>query len=604
MTQPSRPGTSRLVVPLAKVQAWGDGPHALSHEGRDLVFVRGPRGPRVFHARCPHQGALLSEGEIQEGALVCRNHRWRFDLDTGAEANGRACLTACPVAQRGDELEIEVASIAGGATAAAPRQVAELPGPRGLPVLGHLFTLELNRLHEQLEAWGATHGSAYHLRILGKPILVISEPSLVQTVFRSRPDVFRRTSKVEKVFEELGVAGVFSAEGAAWRAQRKLAMEALAQRNLVGFYPTLRTVAGRLRGRWERASSRGDAVDMLEDLKRFTVDVTTALTFGEDLNTLEQTGDAVVQRRLELLFPTFQRRIFASVPLWRLIRTPRDRQVDRAVGELRVWLSELVTRARARLSDPATANAQPRCFLEAMVAARDEEGRPFSDEIIFGNLMTMLLAGEDTTAYTLAWAVHHLCDHPEAVSRLRDEVDALPAESGVPVDLDTALQASYAGAVANEAMRLRPVAPLVIFEALAPTVLGDIAVEAGGIVMTLTRPPNLGSARFSEPERFWPDRWVGPQPGIAHDASAHIPFGSGPRICPGRSLALLEMKVVLAMLYRNFDVVRAGSHPVEERFAFTMSPSEVRVSLTSRAPAQAVPLEGSRRAPAGGPVAP
>jgi len=271
------------------------------------------------------------------------------------------------------------------------------------------------------------------------------------------------------------------------------------------------------------------------------------------------------------------------LPLWRAIRLPKDRRLDRARDELRAWLEELVTSARARLAAEPARSAQPGNFLEAMLAMRDETGQPFSDPVVFGNLMTMLLAGEDTTAFTLAWAVHQMCESPESVTALRAELDSVLGAANVPGDMEQANRLAYAGAVANETMRLRPVAPLILFEAVGDTTLGDVALPAGSHVLVATRPPVRDPAHFAEPEAFRPGRWLDQHPG-PHDAASHIPFGSGPRICPGRSLALLEMKVVLAMIYRNFEVIRQGrAADVREIFAFTMGPGGLKVQLRRRA---------------------
>ncbi|HEX2657961.1 MAG TPA: cytochrome P450 [Polyangia bacterium] len=583
----------------------GDGPHAVSARGVDLILVRTPGGPRVYQGRCPHQGALLGEGELEAGQLVCRNHRWRFDVDTGARQGGPQCLIACPAVERDGEVRVDPAGLTAVQAAQAPhlssartRKLADLPGPRGWPVLGNALELDLERLHLIFERWARTYGAAFRFRMGSDHSVVVSSPELAQQVLRARPDTFRRVSQVERVFQELCLAGVFSAEGAAWRSQRRLAMEALAQRHLRGFYPTLRAVAERLRRRWEAAAESGATVDMVEDLKRFTVDVTTALTFGHDMNTIDAAGDDVVQRQLELLFPAFNRRIFALIPLWRLVRLPRDRALDRALRDLRTWLDQLVASARARLSQQPDRAANPTNFLEAMITARDESGQPFSDDVIFANLMTMLLAGEDTTAYTLGWAVHHLCDSPEAIKALQAELDA--SGDGVPADLEAANALAYAGAVANESMRLRPVAPIIAVEALSDTFLespdGHIEIPTGTGVIVLVRPPVVEAARFHDPQRFLPERWLDAGAGGAHDPSAHIPFGSGPRICPGRSLALLEMRVLLSMLYRNFQVTRDGRpEDVEERFSFTMSPVGLRVRLARRE-APAVVGRGTRGA--------
>ncbi|HXU81543.1 MAG TPA: cytochrome P450 [Polyangia bacterium] len=573
------------LVPIAGAEALkGEGPHAVSAGGVDLILLRHPRlGPRVFQGRCPHQGALLGEGELEGETLVCRNHRWRFQVATGKRQGGPECLIACSVVEAGGQLLVDLAPMrAEQAPVVARRHIDDLPGPRGLPLLGNALQFDLPRLHAQAEEWAAVYGDLYALRVGKLRTVVVTDPALAQPIFRARPETWRRTRKLEQVFIELGVAGVFSAEGAAWRSQRRLAMEALAQRHLRGFYPTLHRVAERLRRRWEGAAQRRETVDVVEELKRFTVDVTTALTFGHDVNTIEQEGDDVIQRRLELLFPAFNKRIFAVFPLWRVVRLPGDRRLDRALGELRAWLETLVAEARARLdAEPARA-AKPANFLEAMLAMRDEAGQPFADEVIFGNLMTMLLAGEDTTAFTLAWAVHQMCESPDAVEALHAELDGVLGETRVPADMEVANRLVYAGAVANETMRLRPVAPLILFEAATDTTVADVEIPAGTNVLVLSRPPVRDPARFVDPEAFRPERWL--EQGLTpHDAAAHIPFGSGPRICPGRSLALLEMKVVLGMLYRNFSVVRQGkASDVKEIYAFTMGPEGLNVQLRPR----------------------
>ena len=157
----------------------------------------------------------------------------------------------------------------------------------------------------------------------------------------------------------------------------------------------------------------------------------------------------------------------------------------------------------------------------------------------------------------------------------------------VPDDLDTANRLAYAGAVANEAMRLRPVAPLIVVESIEATMIGDVEIPANTVVVVLTRPPTTDATHFPDPGAFNPARWLDAgKPGDGGGAgvnTGYIPFGSGPRICPGRSLALVEMKVVLALLYRSFVVTRDGqSGDVREHFAFTMSPEGLKVHLQRR----------------------
>jgi len=567
----------------------GDGPHPISAGGTDLVLLRTRSGVRVYEGRCPHQGALLGEGEMDGETLVCRNHRWRFDGETGRRiGKGTECLRACPVVEEGADVLVDISGLAAASTpAAAPaRALDDLPGPRAIPIFGNALQVDPERLHVTLEQWAEKYGPLYLARVGSRKMLVVSDAELVEPMYRARPDMYRRPSEVEPIFEELGVSGVFSAEGDAWRAQRRLAMEALSLRHLRGFYPTLAHVAQRLVRRWNDAADAGRELDVADELKRFTVDVTTQLVFGHDLNTLEKGDEHIIQRHLEHIFPAFARRLNAIVPYWRYFRLPVDRRVDRAVQAVYEWLTLVITQARAGLAaDPARAE-NPTNFIEAMLVARDAEGRPFSDEVIFGNGLTMLLAGEDTTAYTLAWAVHHLCDVPQAAAALREEADAIFSASDVPADIEQANRLAYAAAVANESMRLRPVAPAPFFEPKVDVVVGGVAVPKGTMIVSLARRATLDPARFDKPQDFAPERWIeAGANGKAHDASVHTPFGSGPRICPGRSLAILEMRVALAAIYKNFDVERVGaSADVRERLAFTLGPLGLRVKVRRRVP--------------------
>jgi cytochrome P450/nitrite reductase/ring-hydroxylating ferredoxin subunit len=561
----------------------GDGPHAISANGIDVVVVRTPTGWRAFEGRCPHQGALLGEGEVDGGVLVCRNHHWRFSIDSGQREDGPQCLVSCPIIERKRAIFVDVSELSRQAgRPLAKRTLDDLPGPSGLPFLGNTHQLDLKKLHLRLERWAAQYGPVYLFRRGSIPVLVVSAPNLCDQVMRARPETFRRDSDFHAVFREMGFEGVFTAEGNAWRTQRKLVMAALAQRHLRGLYPNLSAVATRLKKRWERLADTGAPVDITSELKRFTVDVTTLVTFGHDVNTVEK-GDDVIQRKLELVFPVCILRLFALFPIWRLIRLPRDRRLDRALADLRAWLSDLVTAERARLAVEPERAETPSNLLQAMVAARDNEGRHFRDDVIFGNLMVMLLAGEDTTAHTLGWAVHELCDSPEWALELRREADELLGAFDVPDDIETAHKLVRAGAVANETMRLRPVAPIVvILEANVETVVGDVLVPKGTRVAVLSRPAACSPDHFVEAQAFQPQRWLC-ETNVAHDVAAHIPFGSGPRICPGRSLALLEMKLLLAMLYKNFEVQRAGDvGEVKEAWALTMSPVGLKVRLRRR----------------------
>lgn len=468
-----------------------------------------------------------------------------------------------------------------------------LPGPKGLPLLGNLLQIDVTRLHTILEDWARRYGPRYLLRVAGRSAVVISDADTINEILRDRPDGFRRRGALRRTMLEIGIDGVFNAEGADWRRQRKLAMHAMNTNHLREFFGRLEQVTARLERHWQRAADSGAAVDAQRELMRFTVDVTSGLAFGRDLNTLAQTGD-VIQTHLEKIFPALVRRLLAPFPYWRYVRLPSDRALDAAVAEVHKLVNEIIAEARERLAREPERNARPTNFLEALIASQAAEGSHFTDSEIVGNALTILLAGEDTTANTLAWMLHFMIEHPEVQARMREEADRVLGPGTVPADYATTESLHLIEAVAHEAMRLMPVAPFLVMEPNTDIRLGDLHVPEGTSLYLLTAAIARDDRHFGEASAFRPDRWLDPETrnGAAHDTRAFLPFGAGPRFCPGRHLAMLEIRMVMAMVCRNFAVERApGSPPTEELFGFTMMPKNLFVRLRRRPDARSMPTQ-------------
>ena len=471
-------------------------------------------------------------------------------------------------------------------TAARPtRALSDLPGPRGWPVLGNTPQIDVSRLHTILGAWAEQFGLFYRLRIGQADVVVIADTELIHEILRERPDGFRRLGTVRTAMLELGIDGLFNAEGIAWRRQRKLTMHALNTHHLLEFFGRLEQVTARLKRRWERAAARGERVDAQRDLMRFTVDVTTSLVFGHDLNTLEETGD-VIQRHLDKLFPALGRRAVAPMPYWRWFKLPADRKLDAAILEVHKLVNNLVAEARARVAASSSGGSGSANLLETMVAAQCDDATGFTDTEIVGNTLTMLLAGEDTTANTLAWMMHLMAEHLEVQSKMQAEVDRVLGGAERPVDYARTEALHYIEAAAHETMRLKPVAPIIGLESNVDTVISDVRVPKGTGVYLLTGHAATMGSNFASPQAFRPERWLEAADRSVtdgHNTKAFAPFGGGARFCPGRHLAMLEIKLVAAMICRNFEVARApDSPPIEEVWGFTMMPKNSWVTLRHR----------------------
>jgi cytochrome P450 len=468
------------------------------------------------------------------------------------------------------------------------RRAADLPGPKGVPVFGNALQIDASRMHQQLVAWCDEFGAVYRMRLGSREMVVVGDHELVAAILRDRPDGFRRTTRLDEVWNGLGlVSGVFGANGEVWKRQRRMVMHGFDPAHVKNYFPSLHQVAQRLGGRWAKAARQGAAIDLQADLMRYTVDAIAGLAFGAEVNTLESDAD-VIQQHLDKILPEVFKRIFAPVPLWRFFRTPSDRRVERSAAEVMAAVRGFIEQARGRLAADPALRAQPRNLLEAMLVAADQPDSGIDDAQVAGNVLTMLLAGEDTTANTIAWMVHLLWRHPDALAKAVAEVRSVcPDPSALTPEQMARLD--YVEACAHETMRLKPVAPQLPLQPLHDVTIGDVMVPAGTIVISLMRRDSVDEAHVAHAAAFDPARWLAGDAGPGTLANAakrtSMPFGAGPRICPGRYLALLEMKMAMAVLLGRFDIVGVDTPDggeAQERLAFTMQPVGLTMRLRER----------------------
>ncbi|WP_374580570.1 cytochrome P450 [Pseudoduganella sp.] len=459
----------------------------------------------------------------------------------------------------------------------ALRQLANLPGPAGLPFLGNALQLRPKKVHADVEAMVHRFGPLFRLRVGRQQALVVADAALVSGILRDRPDGFRRPDVTAQVSDEMGgERGVFLAEGAAWRNQRKMVMQAFAPHAIKAYFPLLARVGARLQARWEQAARAGRPIALNADLKRFTVDVVAGLAFGEEVNTIEH-GDDVVQQQLELIMEGTARRSLLPVPYWRYVKLPFDHRLEAAVAALRAATDGFIAKARQRMRDEPARAAHPQNMLEAMLAAADQEGSGIDHGAVVGNVSTMLLAGEDTTSSALAWLAWLLARHPDALRRAQEEVRRV-APDAAAFTIEQMDQLEYIDACAHEAMRLKPPAPFIPLQANRDCVVGDVQLPQDSIVWCVLRHDSVSEAKLRNAAAFDPQRWLdgGPARQLA------MPFGAGPRLCPGRYLSLLEIKVAMACMLGRFDLVAVEGDSAEYH-GFVMAPGALTMRLSPAA---------------------
>jgi cytochrome P450 len=467
------------------------------------------------------------------------------------------------------------------------RRMEDLPGPRGIPLFGNALQFKAEQMHQKLEKWSAEFGPCYRIRIGSQRILVSGDHHAVAASLRDRPEGFSRSARLQEIGIEMGLPpGVFGSNGDAWRRQRRMVMAGFDPAHVKRYYPAMQKVAGRLVGRWQAAARQGRVIDLQADLMRYTVDTIAGLAFGAEVNTLESDGD-IIQQHLDKIFPALFRRLFAPLPYWRFVRLPADRALERSMTEVLAAVERFVAQARARLQADPARREHPHNLLEAMIVAADAPGSGIDDQQVTGNVLTMLLAGEDTTANTLAWMIDLLWRHPETLARATEEVRRVTGDAR-ELTLEHMAQLDYVEACAHEAMRLKPVAPLLVLQADRDTTIGDVQVGKGTVVINLLRRDSVSEEHVPGAARFEPARWLadgGPAQQASSAKRLSMPFGAGPRICPGRYLALLEMKLAMAALLGRFDIASVDTpdgREARELLSFTMMPVGLRMKLRER----------------------
>ncbi len=473
-------------------------------------------------------------------------------------------------------------------TQTATRRWEDLPGPKPLPFVGSALQLKLDQIHLDLERWAHQYGPVFKVRLGAVDVLVLREHEAINAVMRDRPEGFRRPAKLGEIAREMKLKpGVFNAEGAQWYAQRRMVMAAFSPSHVRAYFPLLLSVAQRLQGRWQKAAVAHQPIDLQADLMRFTVDAIAGLAFGAETNTLESDDD-IIQHHLDKIFPALFRRVNSLLPYWRWFKLARDRDLERSIEVVSQAIDGFIAQARARIQQDPARVTQPTNLLEAMIVAADQPDSGVSDADVAGNVMTMLLAGEDTTANTLAWAIHLLHRNPDTLRQAQQEAQAVVGRDLSQLTMDHMAQLPYLEAVCHETMRLKPVAPFRVVQALQDTVVAEVAVPKNTIIWGVSRHDALDAAHFPEPEKFRPERWLEADAAAAsHAKRVSTPFGAGPRVCPGRYLALVEMKLALATLLSQFHIDDVGTpdgQEARELMSFTMTPVGLTLNLSPNSP--------------------
>lgn len=412
------------------------------------------------------------------------------------------------------------------------------------------------------------HGDIVRLKMLGAEWFIVSHPDDIERILVKDARVMKRDAGIDIVRRILG-NGLLTSEGDLWKRQRKLMSQAFTPKRIAEYGAAMVRVGDVALTRWRD----GETTNLHRETSRLTMEVVADVLFGASMNAddVETVGNA-----LEVANEFFSGSPEAMLQIPKWVPTPRNIGVNRAVAALDRIVYAIVEKRRG---------GTPRSdLLGTLLDARDDDGAGMSDAQLRDEVMTLFLAGHETTSLALAHALYLLSLNPQAEERLHEEIahvlgDRLPTA-------DDVRKLVYTDQVLKETMRLYPPAWSTGRETVEPYELHGCKIPVGSQLITSQWIVHRDARWYPEPERFDPDRWSADR-AKEIPRYAYFPFGGGPRVCIGNHFAMMEATLLLAMIVQRFHVELLPGERLE------LAPA---VTLRQKGPGLRVRIHVRRRA--------
>ena len=405
-------------------------------------------------------------------------------------------------------------------------------------------------------------GDVFTLEFIdGQPLVVLSDPEDVRTVFTGSAEVMHAGEANKLLAPVLGSRSILLLDEAEHLRHRRLLLPPFHGERMLRYEQIMAEAARRELATWQE----GETIEMLPRMQAITLEVIMRAVFGIE--------DGLGKERLRVLLRTMlQQTTDMRQMALSLILGPDSERLQQRLDEVLGPVDEELYRVIAEHRRAPDLDERGD-ILSMLLLARDEDGQPLSDEELRDELMTLLLAGHETTASSLSWAFEQLTQKPQTLERLTEELRDGDDEA-------------YVDAVIQETMRLRPVLPIVIRLLKQPITVGQgrFRLPAGTRVAPAIMLVHLRDDIYPDPFEFRPERFIETPPGTY----TWIPFGGGMRRCVGSAFALFEMRAVLRAVLKTFDIEAVGGPERIARRSLTIVPDHGgRVRVVRRAEAAA-----------------
>ena len=384
------------------------------------------------------------------------------------------------------------------------------------------------------------------LRIGPRQAFLVSDPERIRHVLLENASQYDKDTPAFRAVRVALGNGLLTSSGEFWKRQRRIAQPAFHGENLKRFAPIFSRLADQCADQWEATHRAGQPVDAGTDMMKATLSGVAEALFGEDLSAQA----AEINRVFPTILQELAHRARSPIPLPLWIPSPGNRQLHAALGTIEQIVDEMIRRRRERIDAIAAEPSVRRDLLSTLMLAKDEEtGESMSDQQLHDEVMTLLIAGHETTANALSWVWYLLDRHPDEQERIREELRVVIG--GRPPTVEDLPHLHRLRMVFLEALRLYP--PVWLFDrrALAPDRLGDTVIQPGNLVLICPYAIHRIESLWPDPEAFRPERF---EHGKEQQKNkfAFLPFGAGPRMCMGMSFAMMESQILLGTLVGRF----------------------------------------------------
>lgn len=434
--------------------------------------------------------------------------------------------------------------------------------PGRWPLLGHTVSLLRNPLKFLTSL--RSHGEIVRIHLGPLPVYMVTSPELAWQLLAGDADKFDKGIVFDKMRPLFG-EGLATSNGALNQRQRRMVLPAFQRDRVAGYAETTIT---RLAAQWAGSWRPGQVVALDKEFQDLVMTIAGRTLFstelGQDVLTEIQRSVPVLLRYV--LVRAFSPRFVEKLPI------PANRRFDAAAARLRRVIPEVIVAARETGGDQGD-------LLSMLLMARDADtGEGMSDQQIHDEVITILTTGAETTAVALAWFFHELGRHPDVQRRFHEEIDEVL--DGRPARFDDLPRLEYTQRIINEILRRSP--PLILMRrARAAVDLGGVHIPAGTEVAVSQHTLHQDARHFPDPGRFDPDRWL-PDRAASLPKGAYIPFGAGPRLCPGHFFAPTEIAIVAATIGARWRLVPVAGKPVYPKIKATMQPNRLPMTVLQR----------------------